>query len=84
VLRSSPEQEGNRLASLDQVEVGDVLWGYSFGWWRRVRVIRKGRTRVAVEFNLQGGGARREARLGLSQLRRFAPGGRPFLRTAEI
>jgi hypothetical protein len=42
----------NFVRSLDQVEIGDVLWARARGYWRRVRVVGKTRRTATVAYTI--------------------------------
>ncbi len=72
----------HRFTSVEEIGLGEELWAYARGWWRRVRVVAMGGNTVTVAFRLIGlnarDGAFRLQRLPLHRLRRtcFRPAGR--------
>jgi len=66
----------NRFGSISEVALGSVVWANARGFWRRSRVIRKGRTRVTVRYFIQDGATLRDSLSCLAQLRRHEPDSR--------
>lgn len=66
-----------RVASLDEVTVGDELWAYARNRWRRVRVVGKRRTILTVAYTvhatLAASASRRYQDLPLNRFRRDQP-----------
>jgi hypothetical protein len=42
-----------RVASIEDIQVGDVFWCYARGYWRQVRVLQQKRTTVRVAYLIQ-------------------------------
>lgn len=60
-------------ASIDQVEVGAVVWAYARHYWREVRVVAKARTLVTVAYWIHDGGSLVKQRLQVWNLRYERP-----------
>lgn len=71
----------DRYGSIDDLALGDEVWTYARGWWRRARVLATARRRACVGFRLVGlnarDGACRIQWVALDRLRRdsYEPAG---------
>ena len=70
----------NRPSSIDEIAIGEVVWAYARGAWRKSVVLAKARTRVAVMYFIRGLRLRHSV-LPPSALRRESPGRGPVVTT---
>lgn len=73
-LPTVPREGG--VVTLAEVEVGAVVWAYARHYWRQVRVIAKGRTRVTVAYWIHEGGSLVRQGLSIWNLRPERPSSR--------
>jgi hypothetical protein len=70
----------NRLRSIDEIALGDVVWAYARGAWRKAVVLAKARTRLTVMYVVRDDRLRYSV-LGPAALRRESPGRGPVVTT---
>lgn len=72
----------NRVTSIDEIALGDVLWAYARNYWRQVRVVAKARRVVTVAYTIRATSTasaslkRQDLSLSKNRLRLDRPPGR--------